>query len=96
MTRLTFGVSALSFAANMALRQNALNHIMTHPQAARVALEFFYLDDGLFSADTNHEAVQLRKELQELFGAGGFKLRKWKSSEREVLNSIPEDLRDPN
>ena len=35
MTRLTFGVSASSFAANMALRQNALEHIKTYPQAAR-------------------------------------------------------------
>ena len=94
MTRLTFGVSASSFAANMALRQNALSQLEVRPQAARVALESFYVDDGLFGADSTHEAVQLREEIQELFKSGGFKLRKWKSSEREVLASVPEDLRD--
>ena len=38
MTRLTFGVSASSFAANMALRQNAMDHSETHPQASRITL----------------------------------------------------------
>ena len=94
MTRLTFGVSASSFAANMALRRNALNQLKTRPQAARVALESCYVDDCLFGADSIREAVQLRKEVQELFESGGFKLRKWKSSEEEVLASISEDLKD--
>ena len=31
MTRVTFGVSASSFAANMAMKQNALEHMDTHP-----------------------------------------------------------------
>ena len=61
MTRLTFGVSASSFAANMALRQNALNHAETHPQAARAALESFYVDDGLMGADSIRGAIQLRR-----------------------------------
>ena len=94
MTRLTIGLSASSFAANMALRQNALNHLETNPQAARAALECFYVDDGLMGADSIQEAIELRKELQQLFKLGGFNLRKWKSSERDVLDSIPEDLKD--
>ena len=57
MTRLTFGVSASSFVANMALRQNALNLSETHPRAARAALESFYVDDGLMGADSIQEAV---------------------------------------
>ena len=36
MTRLTFGVSASSFAANMAIKQNAVTHEGSHPRAARV------------------------------------------------------------
>ena len=52
MTRLTFGVSASSFEANMALRQNVLDHFETNPQAERTALEFFYVDNGLMGADT--------------------------------------------
>ena len=35
MTRLTFGVSASSFAANMAMRQNALDNAKSHSLAAQ-------------------------------------------------------------
>ena len=95
MTRLTFGVSASSFAANMALKQNAISHRQSHPQAYQAVLESFYVDDGLTGADSVDEAVQLREELQELFSLGGFELRKWKSSSGEVLSSIPKGLTDP-
>ena len=36
----------------------------------------------------------MRRELQQVFETGCFKLRKWKANERDVLTSIPEDLRD--
>ena len=45
-------------------------------------------------AHSIQENKQLREELQRLFDEGGFHLRKWKSSEQEVLNSIPLQLRD--
>ena len=40
------------------------------------------------------EAINLRRELHDLFDQGGFKLQKWNSSERDVLASIPENLKD--
>ena len=75
MKRLTFGVSASSFAANMALRQNVLDHAQSHPQAAQAALDTFYVDDGLMGADSVEEAIRLQAQLQELFELGGFVLR---------------------
>ena len=92
MTRLTFGVSASSFAANMALKQNAISHRQSHPQAYQAVLESLYVNDGLTGADLVDEAVQLREELQELFSLGGFKLKKWKSSSGEVFVQHPERL----
>ena len=80
----------------MALRQNAIEHMETHPQAAQVALDCFYVDDGLMGADSIDEAICLRNEVQDLFDQGGFKLQKWKSSERDVMASIPEKLKDMN
>ena len=94
MTRLTFGVSALSLVTNMVLRQNPLEHLETHPQEVRVALDGFYVDDGLMGADSIHEAIQSRRELYDLFDQGGFKLQKWKSSKRVVLASIPENFKE--
>ena len=45
MTRLTFGVSASSFAANMAVEQNALDYATEFPNAVKVIDQSFYVDD---------------------------------------------------
>ena len=37
----------------------------------------------------------MSRDLQNLFELAGFILRKWKSSEADVLASIPKDLRNP-
>ena len=59
-----------------------------------MALNCFYVDDDLMGADSIHEAIHLRNELHDLFDQVGFKLQKWISSERDVLASIPENLKD--
>ena len=94
MTRVTFGVSASSFAANMAVKQNALDHAVEFPRAAKVVDKSFYVDDCLSGADSVSEAVALQSELHSLFSKGGFLLRKWNSSEPEVLRHIPANLKD--
>ena len=94
MTRLTFGVSASSFAANMAIKRNAVLHERSHPRAALAVHESFYVDDGLTGANSIPEATSLQNELQELFELGGFLLRKWKSNEPAVLRHLPSELVD--
>ena len=96
MTRVTFGVSASSFAANVSLKQNALDFAVDYPQAAKVVEDSFYVDDGLTGADSIQDAIELQKQLQELFMKGGFLLRKWNSSEPSVLDHIPADLKEFN
>lgn len=94
MTWVSFGVCASSFAANMSVSQNALDHAREYPQAAEVVKDSFYVDDGLTGADSVGEAVALRGELQDLFAKGGFLLRKWNSSEPSVLEHVPIELQD--
>ncbi len=94
MTRVTFGVSASSFAANMTVKQNALDHATNHPLAANAVNQSFYVDDGLTGADSVSEARELRQQLQDLFSLGGFLLRKWTSSEPRVIQDLPAELRD--
>ena len=74
MTRLTFGICASSFATIMAMRQNAIDHVESHPWAAQVILDSFYVDDELKGADSIQEAIELKEEIQELFDQGGFNL----------------------
>lgn len=94
MTRVTFGVSASSFAANMSLLQNAEEHSLEFPLAVNAVRQSFYVDDGLTGSDSVDEAIALHRELQELFSRGKFLLRKWNSNSQEVLEDIPPDLRE--
>ena len=94
MTRVTFGVSASSFIANMCMKQNAINLAHEFPLAAKAVEQSFYVDDGLTGADNVETAVKLQKELQGVFSRGGFLLHKWNSSESAVLKHINPELRD--
>ena len=76
MMRVTFGVSASSFAANMALKQNAINHAHEFPEAAEVVHRSFYVDDCLTGASDSKSALLLQQQLTTLFSRGGFVLRK--------------------
>ena len=77
MTRLTFGVSASCFAANMAVKQNATDHALEYPLAANAVDDNFYVDDGLSGADSVAEVIALQMQLQQLFGKAHLLLRKW-------------------
>ena len=94
MTRVTFGVSASSFAANMAVKQNALDLALKYPKAAVAVEKAFYVDDGLTGADSIEKAVELQRQLQDLFSRGGFLLCKWNSSEPSVLQYLPPELKE--
>ena len=94
MTRVTFGVSASSFAVNMSVRHNAADLAHKYPLAAKAVDESFYVDDGLTGADSTKEAIELQKQLQDLFSQGGFLLRKWNSSDPAALQHIPPELKD--
>ena len=63
MTRVTFGVSASSFAANMSVKQNALDFAMELPLAFNAVKDNFYVDDRLTGADSVEDAVKLYKQL---------------------------------
>lgn len=90
MTRLTFGVSASSFAAIMAVKQNAINHTYEYPLRTDAVEKSFYVDDcqaqttvkQLSSFNDNSTTISL---LGDSYFRNGDSL---------VLQSIPEDLRD--
>ncbi len=61
MTRATFEVSASCFAANMAVKQNAIDFTHEYPLAAAVVEESFYIDDCLTGADDMETAIMMHK-----------------------------------
>ena len=70
MTRVTFGVSSSSFAANMSIIQNATDYANDYPFAASAVRDSFYVDDSLCGADTQDEGAKLHKQLHTLFFQG--------------------------
>ena len=62
MTQVMFGVSASTFAANMAVRQNAIDHASEFPLAVEAVFNSFYVDDGLISAGSKDEVIILQKQ----------------------------------
>ena len=80
----------------MAVKQHALDLASEYPHAAAIVEQSFYVDNGLTGADSIQEAINLQKELQALFGCGGFLLRKWNSNQPAVLQHLPPELRDTN
>lgn len=71
MTRVTFGVSASSFAANMAVKPNALDFAAEFLNAAKVVDKSFYVDDCQTGADFIAEAVTIQIQLHSLFSKKG-------------------------
>ena len=63
MMCVTFGVSASSFAANMAVKQKALDFALRYPLAVKAVEDSFYMDDGLTRADSVLEAIELQTQL---------------------------------
>jgi len=55
----------------------------------RSVLENFYVDDYLTEAKSKKAAVNLVKNLRSLHAMDGFKLKKWLSSNKKVMLSIP-------
>ena len=93
MNRITFGVAASSYAANMAIKRNEIDLALQFLLAAEAVHQSFYVDDALTSTDSVEDAISLQKQLQELFTYGGFTLCKWNSSNPSVLRHFPKELK---
>ena len=72
---------------------NALELVDQYPLAARAVQEEFYNEDGLTGADSVEGAIELQRQLQELFSKGGFQLRKWNSSNPTVIKHILQEIK---
>ena len=92
MTSVTFGIDASSYTANMAVKQNAIDHSLEFPVAATAVDKSSYVDDRLTGADSLEEAIDLCQQLQELFTRGGFNLCKWSLQQSRKI--ISEELKE--
>ncbi|XP_043201117.1 uncharacterized protein LOC122369981 [Amphibalanus amphitrite] len=86
-----FGARSSPASANFVLQQTAKDCSSSTPagRAAReAALTSFYMDDFVHATRTEEEAAEMQTEVTELLRRGGFRLTKWMSSSRKVLERI--------
>lgn len=94
ITRLTFGVKTSPYLASQVLQQIAVDHHTQHPEAARIVQSSFYIDDVLTGADNLEDAQHIRKELNGLLDRGCMPLCKWRTNSKQLLDTIPEEMRE--
>ena len=89
-----FGAKSSPASANFVLQRTITDHaeeVGMQPAKVKTLHDSFYMDDFLRSERTASEAKTVRKGVTELLAKGGFRLVKWTSNSREVLESIPRE-----
>ena len=91
MTVHLFGGVSSPSCANFALKKTAEdNKASFDSETVRTVKRNFYVDDCLKSVTSDDSAISLVDNLTELLRKGGFRLTKWLSNSRKVVESIPE------
>ena len=92
-----FGAISSPSCSNFCLKKAAEDSIEeVGIDTADVLTKNFYVDDCLCSEETDYEAIQRLKGVQHACARGGFRLTKFVSNSRKVLNSVPEEDRSNN
>ncbi|KAI3356761.1 hypothetical protein L3Q82_003438 [Scortum barcoo] len=90
MTVHLFGATSSPSCASFALRRCAQDQSgQFKAEVMDTVLQNFYVDDCLKSVVTEEAAITLCQDLIKICAYGGFRLNKWVSNRRKVLDSIP-------
>ena len=83
------------FVATETLRQVvAKDFDVEFAVASEIVLKDFFVDDLLTGTNNLDKAIILRSQLNVLLERGGFLLRKWRSNSKDLLATIPEELKE--
>ena len=94
MTVHLFGATSSPGCANLALRTAANDGVNEFGvETASFIKENFYVDDGLKSVPTVPEAIDMIRNSTEMCMRGGFRLHKFMSNSKEVVESTPMESR---
>ncbi|XP_063969477.1 uncharacterized protein LOC135157524 [Lytechinus pictus] len=85
-----FGATSSPSCAGFALqRTEEDNRQDFEPEVCQIVKDNFYVDDCLKSVRSTEEAIRLIPQLCSLLRKGGFRLTKWVSNDKEVLETVP-------
>ena len=91
MVKHLFGATSSPSVVNFCLRKTAqLHQEEFDEEVIETVNRDMYVDDMMKSTSTTEKAISLASQLRALLEKGGFRLTKWYSNDREVMN-IEED-----
>ncbi|CAG7831974.1 unnamed protein product, partial [Allacma fusca] len=93
MSRMIFGSVSSPCSAQYVKNRNAQDFSQEFPDAVHAIITQHYMDDYYDSAETEAEAVTKIQSVIHVHYRGGYKIRNWSSSSKEVLGEIPAELR---
>ena len=85
---LLFGLRCSPYIAIRCLIETAKSLELRYPRACALIQDSFYVDDFIAGADTLEDALSLIDELCVVCNSGGFNLRKWTSSDPNVIQRM--------
>ena len=92
MTVHLFGATSSPSVAGFCMQKTANDNEKEFSENAIATLRrAFYVDDMLKSVGSVAEGIELFKDMSALLQRGGFRLTKWLSTHRDVLDTIPEE-----
>ncbi|XP_055633508.1 uncharacterized protein LOC129773872 [Toxorhynchites rutilus septentrionalis] len=94
LVTITYGLNNSPFLATRVLKQLATEEKSRYPHAAEYLLKDFYVDNLLTGSNDVKQLKLIVKEMIELLNAGGFPLRQWSSNCQDILDVVPEQLRE--
>ncbi|XP_044741128.1 uncharacterized protein LOC123302317 [Chrysoperla carnea] len=89
LNRVTFGMPASPYLAIRVILQLIQDEGAAYPLASNALANHTYVDNILTGAHNLNDALALQKELIHLLQKGGFTLKKWASSSKELLKTVP-------
>jgi hypothetical protein len=94
MRVLPFGLNCSPFLAQAVIQKHIDKYAAKFPRAVELLRVGLYCDDLLGGASTEKEAIQLRKDVQKIMSDASMQFRKWLSSSKKFMTSVPEELRE--
>ncbi|XP_055613967.1 uncharacterized protein LOC129760346 [Uranotaenia lowii] len=91
LNTVTYGTKPAPFLATRTLQQLTSDEASRFPLAAQAMADDTYMDDVITGVNILEEAIELRKQLEQITESGGFRLRKFACNRSEVLQGIPQD-----
>lgn len=96
LTTVTYGTASAPYLATRCLNQVSIDIKESHPTESKIIEKDVYVDDLITGVKDVESGEQIQRNLMNILDQYGFELRKWCSNSSDILENLPEELRETN